>query len=644
MKDDCRTMTTGDVSQTETRAFTADVAKLLHLMVHAVYSEKDIFLRELISNAADACERLRYEAIARPDLLADDPTLRISLTLDPDRKCLTIEDNGIGMSRDEMVEALGTIAHSGTKAFLEKVQAAQSGEGASLIGQFGVGFYSAFMVADRVDVFSRSAGADDAWQWSSDGKGAFSIAAATREEAPRRGTRVVLHLMQDATAYTERFRVERIVKEQSGHVPVPIQIIAKPGEQPAEVADGAALWTKPKSEISDADYTDFYRSVAAQFDEPALTVHFRAEGRQEYTALTFVPGSRPFDLFDADRKGRIKLYVKRVFITDEVEVLPRYLRFIRGLVDSADLPLNISREMIQESPVLAAIKKGLTSRILADLEKLAENEADRYARIWDNFGAVLKEGLYDDFERRDALLSLARFKTTTSTNTWRSLKDYVASLKENQTSIYYLTGDDMTRLEASPHLEGFRARGIEVLLLSDPVDSFWAGADVSFDGKPFKSVTQGAADLALIAKTGAENEPAPEVGKAVTDFVSFVKESLGDAVSDVRISERLTDSAVCLVAPEKGPDRQLEKMLMGTGRIKTAAKPVLEINPRHDIVVALSALGDEERPFKSDAAHLLFDQARIFDGEPPGDAKVFGERMARVLRAGVAQRKPASAA
>jgi len=644
MKDDCRTMTTGDVSQTETRAFTADVAKLLHLMVHAVYSEKDIFLRELISNAADACERLRYEAIARPDLLADDPTLRISLTLDPDRKCLTIEDNGIGMSRDEMVEALGTIAHSGTKAFLEKVQAAQSGEGASLIGQFGVGFYSAFMVADRVDVFSRSAGADDAWQWSSDGKGAFSIAAATREEAPRRGTRVVLHLMQDATAYTERFRVERIVKEQSGHVPVPIQIIAKPGEQPAEVADGAALWTKPKSEISDADYTDFYRSVAAQFDEPALTVHFRAEGRQEYTALTFVPGSRPFDLFDADRKGRIKLYVKRVFITDEVEVLPRYLRFIRGLVDSADLPLNISREMIQESPVLAAIKKGLTSRILADLEKLAENEADRYARIWDNFGAVLKEGLYDDFERRDALLSLARFKTTTSTNTWRSLKDYVASLKENQTSIYYLTGDDMTRLEASPHLEGFRARGIEVLLLSDPVDSFWAGADVSFDGKPFKSVTQGAADLALIAKTGAENEPAPEVGKAVTDFVSFVKESLGDAVSDVRISERLTDSAVCLVAHEKGPDRQLEKMLMGTGRIKTAAKPVLEINPRHDIVVALSALGDEERPFKSDAAHLLFDQARIFDGEPPGDAKVFGERMARVLRAGVAQRKPASAA
>jgi molecular chaperone HtpG len=637
-------MTIGEVAQTESRAFTADVAKLLHLMVHAVYSEKDIFLRELISNAADACERLRYEAIARPDLLADDPNLRISVMLDPERKCLTIEDNGIGMNRDEMIEALGTIAHSGTKAFLEKIQVAQSGEGASLIGQFGVGFYSAFMAADRVDVLSRRAGVDDAWQWSSDGKGVFSITTATAEEAPRRGTRVVLHLMRDATAYTERFRVERIVKEQSGHVPVPIQIIAKPGEQPAEVADGAALWTKPKSEISEADYADFYRSVAAQFDEPALTVHFRAEGRQEYTALTFVPGSRPFDLFDTDGKGRIKLYVKRVFITDEVEVLPRYLRFIRGLVDSADLPLNLSREMIQESPILTAIKKGLTSRILIDLEKLAENEPERYAKIWDNFGAVLKEGLYNDFERRDTLLSLARFRTTSSTDTWRSLKDYVASLKENQTSIYYLTGEDMTRLEASPHLEGFRARGVEVLLLSDPVDSFWAGADVSFDGKPFKSVTQGAADLALIPKTNAEDGAAPEIDKAVTEFVSFVKESLGDAVSDVRLSERLTDSAVCLVAPEKGPDRQLEKMLMGTGRVKTAANPILEINPRHDIVVALSALGDEEHSFKSDAAHLLFDQARIFDGEQPEDAKVFGERMARVLRAGVAQRKPASAA
>src|SRR4029079_8419150 len=433
-------MTYDDVTKIDTGILSADVAKLLHMMVHAVYSEKDIFVRELISNAADACERLRYEAITNPDFLTDDSRLRITLTLDAEQKRFTIEDKGIGMSRAEMIEALGTIAHSGTKPFLDKIQATQTGDGASLIGQFGVGFYSAFMVAERVDVFSRRVGAGEAWQWSSDGKGAFSLAAATREEAPHRGTRVVLHLTQDATSYTGRVRVERIVKEQSGHGPGPIQIIEKPGAEPLEVADEAALWTKPKSDISAADYTDFYRSLAGQFDEPALTVHFRAEGRHAYTALAFVPGSPPFDLFDADRKGRIKLYVKRVFITDEVEVLPRYLRFVRGLLDSADLPLNISREMIQESPVLAAIKKGLTSRILADLEKLAENEADRYARIWDNFGAVLKEGLYDDFERRDALLSLARFKTTTSTNTWRSLKDYVASLKENQTSIYYLTG------------------------------------------------------------------------------------------------------------------------------------------------------------------------------------------------------------
>jgi molecular chaperone HtpG len=362
---------------------------------------------------------------------------------------------------------------------------------------------------------------------------------------------------------------------------VPIAIIEKPGAEPSELADGAALWTKPKSDISAADYTDFYRSVAAQFDEPSLTVHFRAEGRHDYTALAFVPGSRPFDLFDADRKGRIKLYVRRVFITDEVDVLPRYLRFVRGLVDSADLPLNLSRETIQESPILTAIRKGVTSRVLGDLEKLAEKEPDAYTKIWENFGAVLKEGIYEDLERRDALLALCRFKTTTSTSAWRSLKDYAASLKENQTAIYYLAGSDITRLEASPHLEGFSARGVEVILLADPVDSFWVGLGASFDGKPFKSVTQGAADLALIQRLDANHEPVPEIDKAVTAFLAFIKTTLAEAVSDVRLSDRLTDSAVCLVAPEHGPDRQLEKLLIGAGRLKTAAKAILEINPRH---------------------------------------------------------------
>ena len=359
--------------------------------------------------AAKSCE-----AIADPALLGADPALRINIIIDADKSCLTVEDNGSGMSREELVKALGTIAHSGTKAFMDRIEAAQGGEGATLIGQFGVGFYSAFMVADRVDVLSRRAGTDEAWQWSSDGKGTFSVSPAPPESAPGRGTRVVLHLMEDAKSYAERFTLERIVKTQSGHVPVPIAIIDKPGAEPSEVADGAALWAKPKSEVSDADYTDFYRSITGHLDEPTLTVHFRAEGRHEYAALAFVPGLRPFDLFDPDRKGRIKLYVKRVFITDEAELLPRYLRFVRGLVDSADLPLNISREMIQESPIFTAIKKGVTSRVLGDLEKVAENDPEKYAKIWENFGVVLKEGLYEDFERRDALLSLLRFKTTVS--------------------------------------------------------------------------------------------------------------------------------------------------------------------------------------------------------------------------------------
>ena len=624
-------MTVADENRQESRAFDADVARLLHLIVHSVYSDKEVFLRELISNAADACEKLRYEAIAHPELLGDDPSLRITLSIDADKKCLSLEDNGIGMSRDELVQGLGTIAHSGTKAFMDRIEAAQAGEGASLIGQFGVGFYSAFMVADHVDVFSRRAGAEEAWQWSSDGKGTFSVAPVPLESAPHRGTRVVVHLAEEAKDYLERFRLERMVRAQSGHVPVPIAVVEKPGEKPFELVDGAALWAKPKSEISTADYTDFYRSLTGHLDEPDLTVHFRAEGRHEYTVLAFVPGSRPFDLFDLDRKGRIKLYVKRVFITDEAEILPRYLRFVRGLVDSTDLPLNLSREMIQESPILMAIRKAVTSRMLTELEKLADKEPAAYAKIWDNFGAVLKEGIYEDVERRDALLALSRFKTSTSAGAWRSLKDYVASLKENQTAIYYVAGDDIARLEASPHLEGFRARGVEVLLLTDPVDSFWVTSGASFEGKAFKSVTQGAADLTLIPRIDAKEEPPSQTDEAVTNFVAFIKETLGEAVSDVRASDRLTDSPVCLVAPETGLDRQLEKLLAGAGRLKVTAKPILEINPRHAIVLALASLGEDDLAFKQDAAHLLFDEARVLEGERPADARMFSDRLGRLL-------------
>jgi molecular chaperone HtpG len=641
-------MTVTEETKSESRAFEADVAKLLQLMVHSVYSDKSVFLRELIANAADACERLRYEAIAQPALLGDSPgedaKPRITVSLDAEARRLTVEDNGIGMSRDEMIEALGTIARSGTKAFLERIEAAQGVDAArkaednALIGRFGVGFYSAFMVAERVEVISHRAGGDQAWRWSSDGKGAYDVSAVNPqagEGAPTRGTRVILHLLEDAKKYAERATVEPMIKAQSGHVPVPIALVEKPGAEAAEVTDGAALWTKPKADIKPADYTDFYRSLAMAFDEPALTIHFRAEGRHDYTTLLFVPGSRPFDLFDPDRSGRVKLYVKRVFITDDAEILPRYLRFVRGLVDSADLPLNVSREKIQESPLLAAIRKGATGRILTELERLADKEPAAYGKIWDTFGAVLKEGIYEDFERRDTLLKLARFKTTASGEEWRSLKDYVGALKTKQTAIYYLAGDDLARLKSSPHLEGFRARGIEVLLLPDPVDTFWVTPGVSFDGKPFKSVTQGAADLALIPLLDAEAGQAPAAPEAVTHFIAFVKLTLGEAVADVRASDRLTDSAVCLVAPEAGPDRALEKILANAGRLGSASKPILEVNPRHQLVTALAALGDSEQGFKEDAAHLLFDEARILDGDRPADARQFSDRLARVLDRGL---------
>jgi molecular chaperone HtpG len=621
-------------TNSESRPFEADVARLLHLMVHSVYSDKDVFLRELISNAADACERLRYEAIATPALLGDDAKARITIKIDADARSLTVEDNGIGMSRDEMVEALGTIARSGTKAFMERIEANKSGENATLIGQFGVGFYSAFMVADHVDVISRRAGSDDAWRWSSDGKGTFTVTPAPAEDAPARGTRVVLHLMEDAKDYTERFKIEGIVRANSGHVPVPIAIVEKPGAEPAELADGAALWTKPRSDIKPEEYTDFYRNFGA-FDEPALTVHFRAEGRHEFTALAFVPSARPFDLYDHDRKSRMKLYVKRVFITDDAEILPHYLRFVRGLVDSADLPLSLSREMIQQSPILGAIKKSVTGRVLGDLEKLADSDAEAYGKIWDVFGAVLKEGIYEDYERRDTLLKLARFRTTASAEPRRSLKDYVAAFKPSQTAIYYIVGDDLAKIEGSPHLEGFRARGIEILLLSDMVDSLWTNAAPSYDGKKFRSVTQGAADLAAIPLLDTTDEARPAASEAVTSFIGFVKTTLGEAVSDVRASDRLTDSAVCLVASEHGPDRSLEKLLAGSGRVVSAKKPILEINPRHDLVTALAALGDDEKSFKEDAAHLLFDEARVLDGEPPSDAKRFSDRLARLITRGL---------
>ena len=626
-------MTTMSESAPETRSFEADVSRLLHLMVHSVYSDKDVFLRELVSNAADACERLRYEAIGKPELVGDDPQPRITVTLDPDQRQLTIEDNGIGMSAQEMTEALGTIARSGTKAFMDQIAAGKDREGSQLIGQFGVGFYSAFMVADKVDVTARRAGSEDAAVWSSDGLGTYTINEAEPEAAPARGTRVLLHLKEDAADYVQRFSVEQKIKAQSGHVPVPIFLREKLDAEPNQIADGAALWTRSKSEISEEEYTDFYRTNAGQFDAPALTLHYRAEGTHEYNVLAFVPETKPFDLFDPDRAGRMKLYVRRVFISSEAQILPRYLRFVRGLVDSQDLPLNVSREMIQESPVLAAIQKGVTNRLLSEFDKLAQNDTERFLKIWESFGAVLKEGLYEDYARRETLLGLARFKSTAGDD-WRSLKDYVAGLKENQTAIYYAVGTDLDRLAFSPQLEGFRARGIEVLLLTDQVDSFWASSGVDYEGKPFKSVTQGLSDLSLISLPDG-GQAAAETSSEVASFIDFVKEVLGDAVSGVRASERLTDSAVCLVAPDTGMDRQLERLLANAGQLGQASKPVLEINPRHDLVARLSALAASDKDLREDAAHLLFDEARVADGELPIDPRAFSARLGRILLRGI---------
>ncbi|QTG16740.1 molecular chaperone HtpG (plasmid) [Agrobacterium tumefaciens] len=622
-------MTTVQERQPEQHVFEADVSRLLHMMVHSVYSDKDVFLRELISNAADACEKLRYESISNPQLSADGIQPGILVTLNEEAQTLVVEDSGIGMDRDEMIDALGTIARSGTKAFMDRLEAAKAGEKAQLIGQFGVGFYSSFMVAHRVEVISRRAGKDEAWKWSSDGKGSYDIAAVDPGQAPTRGTRVVLHLLEDAKKYTSKWTVEEIIRNQSGHVPVPIRLVEKEGAEPSQVSDGAALWIKQKNEISKQDYVDFYRSVSGQYDEPLSNVHFRAEGRHEYTTLAFIPGSQPFDVFDPDRHGRMKLYVKRVFITDDAELLPRYLRFVRGIVDTSDLPLNISREMIQESPVLAAIKKGVTSRILSALEKMAEHDGETFAKFWDMFGAILKEGIYEDFERRSQLLKLARFRSTVSDEATRSLADYLATMREGQSAIYYISGSTLDQLKSSPHLEGFRAKGIEVLLLTDGVDNFWPTNVPDFEGKPFKSVTQGLADLNTVAGEGGADEAGRQASPEVGAFIDFARSALGEEVADVRISDRLTESAVCLVASDYGPDRQLEKLLKGAGRLQTTSKPILEINGQSELVKNIASMDDQA--FREDAAWLLLDEARILDGDKPANPRAFADRQARLF-------------
>jgi molecular chaperone HtpG len=621
-------MTTDSAATTESQPFQAEVAELLHLMVHSVYSETDIFLRELISNGSDACDKLRYEAIANPDLIADGalPDIRIA----PDKKAdtLSVIDSGIGMDRQELIDNLGTIARSGTKSFLARLTEAK--DGAGLIGQFGVGFYSAFMVADRIVVTSRRAGTDQAWTWSSSGGSGFEIAPASEEDAGRvaRGTEIVLHLKPDAKRYLETYEIERIVGAYSDNIQFPILLVPEEGE-PRQINSASALWQRPKSELKPEDYIQAYKSIAGAFDEPAMTLHYRAEGRQSYAVLLFAPSTKPFDLFEPTRKGRVKLYVRRVFIADDADLLPAWLRFIRGVVDSEDLPLNLSREMLQNNPQLAQIRKAVTGRVVGELESLSEKEPEAFAKIWDAFGPVLKEGIYEDYERREKLLALSRFTTTAGEK--RSLKQYVEDLKTNQTEIYYLVGDSIERLKSNPKLESASARGIEVLLLTDPVDAFWTSAPTDFGGKPLKSLSQGDVDFGLIPLLDeSTGEQTPGADEAAT--IAVIKDTLGDRVSDVRASQRLTTSASCLVAGGFGRDRQLERLLAQQNR-GMGSKPILEINMRHPLVAAITDAKDAA----ADLSFLLLEQAQILDGELPEDPAAFANRLNRLVLHGMAK-------
>jgi molecular chaperone HtpG len=617
----------------ETRSFEAETSRLLDIVAHSLYSEKQIFLRELISNASDACDRLRYAALTEPNLVEGDAFYRVVLTPVKSSRTLTVADNGIGMNREELIENLGTIARSGTAAFVNSMSGDAKSD-LSLIGQFGVGFYSAFMVADRVEVLSRKAGDSEGWRWSSDGRGTFTVEPGV--EVPR-GTRITLHLREGDDEYLEPHRLRQIVTTYSDHIALPI--VLADGSKEDTINTASALWTRPRAEITPEQYKEFYHHVGHGFDEPWLTLHAKAEGTVEYTYLLFVPSAKPFDLFDPDRKTRLKLYVRRVFITEEgTELVPSYLRFLRGIVDSEDLPLNVSREMLQTNPMVARIRQQLARRVLSELSKKATDAADEYANFWDNFGAVLKEGLYEDREQRETLLSLARFRSTAREGLV-SLDDYVAAMKPGQDAIYTITGDNIDLLAKSPQLEGFRAREVEVLLMTDPIDEFWLPSVGTFKEKPFKSATRGGADLDKIAlpedKKDADEKPEPPA--KLGSLIAIFKLALGEAVKDVRSSERLTDSAVCLVADEGDIDMHLERLLKAHRQLDTTAKRILEINPRHRLIERLAASVGETGASDqlAEFAWVLLDQARIIEGEALPDPAAFARRLAGLLEKGL---------
>lgn len=602
---------------TEKIAFKAEVAKVLDIVIHSLYSNKEIFLRELISNGSDACDKLRYATLMHPELKGGN----YRLTITPDKKAgtLTIIDNGIGMNKQDLIDHLGTIARSGSAEFLKSLSGDKQKDMA-IIGQFGVGFYASFMVADKVTVRTHKAGEDTGWLWESTGAGEFTI---TEDKDAPLGTSVILHLKKEDTEFLDGFRLRHLVKQYSDFVSLPI-FLNENGKEEA-INSGTALWMRPKSEITPTQYKDFYQTIAHAFDTPWETLHFHAEGVIDYTALLFIPTEPPMNLFQPDKKGNLSLYVNKVFISDEMELLPYWLRFVAGVIDTKDLPLNVSREMLQQTPVLAKIRQGMTSKILSALKKRAE-KPEEYNTFWKSFGIVLKEGLYEPSANRDEVAELCRFYSTNGTEL-TTLKDYISRMKKEQKNIYYLTGSNLETLRSSPQLEGLKVRGIEVLLLTDPIDEFWTNTYPEFLGHKFIPVQQAGSELEKIKPSETKGE-ALSKEKADT-LLGRMKSVLGDAVKEVKTTDRLTDSAVALTAGAGQMSLHLERLMRAHGQ-KTAfdSSKILEINPRHPLIHKLANMTGESA---DDVIHLLYDQALLAEGEQLPDPAAFNKRLTALM-------------
>ncbi len=606
----------------ETLGFQAEVSQLLKLMIHSLYSNKEIFLRELISNASDACDKLRFEGLSDDALYENDPELKIRVAYDKEARTLTLSDNGIGMSRQEVIDNIGTIARSGTKEFLARLTGDQAKD-AHLIGQFGVGFYSAFIVADKVTLTTRRAGlgAEHGVRWESAGEGDFSLETV---EKPSRGTEIVLHLKDGEDEFLADWRLQSIIRKYSDHITLPIVMKAEGKDEDHTVNQANALWARPKNEITQEQYDEFYKHVAHDFEAPLAHVHARVEGRQEYTQLLYIPARAPFDLWDRERRHGVKLYVRRVFIMDDAEqLMPGYLRFVRGVIDSSDLPLNVSREILQASRDIEAIRAGSVKKVLDLLEGL---EPEKYAAFWKEFGLVLKEGAGEDSANKERIAKLLRFASTHADTPDQtvSLADYIGRMKEGQDKIYYLTAETFAAAKNSPHLEVFRKKGIEVLLLSDRVDEWVVSSLTEFDGKPLQSVAKGGLDLGGL-EDEQEKEAQQKEADEFKDLLEKMQQSLGDKVKEVRVTHRLTDSASCLVADSGDLSANLERMLKAAGQKVPSAKPILEINPGHPMVKKLKAEMGQER--FGDWSHILFDQALLAEGGQLEDPAAFVHRL-----------------